>query len=84
MARFELYGTAGCVYTAEMREALEWRGADFIEYDVEADPEAYERMVALSNGQRMVPVLVENGRAVEIGWRGRGCIAGPTTTRQNR
>ena len=34
-ARFELYGSASCPYTREMREWLEWTGREFVEYDVE-------------------------------------------------
>ena len=37
MKHVELYGTPGCPYTRDMREWLEMRGADFVEYDVEAD-----------------------------------------------
>ena len=70
----ELYGTASCPYTREMRESLEWQGRDFTEYDVDADPEALRRMLDATGGRRTVPVLVENGRAVQIGWQGRGCI----------
>ncbi len=44
MARLELYGTARCPYTREMREWLEWRRSEFVEYDVEADREARVRM----------------------------------------
>ena len=76
MAKLELYGTASCQFTEEMREWLEWKGSEFVEYDVEADPAALERMKALSGGQRTVPVLVENGKVVQIGWQGRGCIVG--------
>ena len=43
MAKFEIYGTAGCPYTQEMREWLEFRGCEFVEYDVEADAEARGR-----------------------------------------
>ncbi len=57
-----------------MREWLEWKGTDFVEYDVEADAAARERMRALANGQRTVPVLVEDGKVIQIGWQGRGCI----------
>lgn len=56
-----------------MREWLELNGREFIEFDVERDAEAHARMKAAS-GQRMVPVLIEDGKAVEIGWRGRGCV----------
>src|SRR5262249_13711426 len=44
VAKLELFGTASCPYTQEMREWLEWRGCDFVEYDVERDPAARERM----------------------------------------
>ena len=76
MARTELYGSSGCPYTAEMREWLEWQNRDFEEFDVDADPAALTRMIAVTGGQRMVPVLVEDGRATQIGWQGRGCIVG--------
>ncbi|MGI8843946.1 MAG: Uxx-star family glutaredoxin-like (seleno)protein [Gemmatimonadaceae bacterium] len=69
----ELYGGAGCQYTTELREQLLWEGRDFVEYDVETDVEARRRMIDLTNGQRTIPVLVERGRVVQIGWQGRGC-----------
>jgi mycoredoxin len=74
VAKIELFGAAGCPHTLEMREWLEFRGADFVEYDVEADRAARERMRALSGGQRTVPVLVEDGKVVQVGWQGRGCV----------
>jgi len=76
MPKTELYGSASCPFTSEMREWLEWKKRDFDEYDVDADPDAFERMVKLTGGQRMVPVLVEDGRATQIGWQGRGCVVG--------
>ena len=74
MATLELYGSSRCPYTQEVREWLEWTRRDFREYDVEADSESRERMISISGGQRMVPVLVENGGVVQIGWQGRGCV----------
>jgi glutaredoxin 3 len=76
MPKTELYGTASCPYTRDMREWLEWNGRDFEEYDVEADGDALTRMREASGGQRTVPVLVEDGKAVQIGWQGRGCVVG--------
>ncbi len=73
MGKVELYGTRGCPYTAELREELRWRGVEFTEYDVETDSEARRRMLELTGGIRTVPVLVEDGRVVEVGWKGRGC-----------
>jgi glutaredoxin 3 len=74
VAKFELYGTAVCPYTQEMREWLEWRRCEFVEYDVEADAEARRRMRALAGAGRTVPVLVEDGKVAQVGWHGRGCM----------
>lgn len=73
MAKLELYGTARCPYTQDMREWLEWNRREFQEYDVETDFEARRRMRALDESLRRVPVLVEDGKIVQIGWQGRGC-----------
>jgi glutaredoxin len=76
MATLELYGSARCPYTQELREWLEWTRRDFREYDVDADPEARARMNALGSSVRTVPVLVEDGKVIQVGWQGRGCIVG--------
>ena len=76
MATLELFGTASCPHTSEMREWLEWRGCEFREYDVERDPAAFRRMLELSGGQRMVPVLIEDGKLAQAGWQGHGCVVG--------
>jgi glutaredoxin 3 len=68
-----LYTTTGCPYSEAAREDLEWRGVDFIEYDVESDEEALGRMLELTGGARTVPVISEEGKPVQIGWMGRGC-----------
>jgi glutaredoxin len=73
MAKLELFGSAQCPYTQEMREWLEWRGAEFVEYDVEQDQAARERMRAVAGAQNTVPVLVDDGKVVQVGWQGRGC-----------
>lgn len=70
----ELYGTSSCRYTAELRENLEWRDEVFVEYDVECDSKALARMLALTGGNRTVPVLVRNGRVAQVGVNGHGCF----------
>ena len=74
MARLELCGTARCPYTGEMRDWLEWKRSEFVEYDVEADPAARVRMREVARGQRNVPLLVEDGKVIQVGWQGRSCI----------
>jgi glutaredoxin len=71
----ELFGSSGCPYTQEMREWLEFSRREFVEFDVEADADAFLRMREAS-GQRTVPVLIENGKVLQIGWQGRGCVVG--------
>jgi glutaredoxin len=73
VAKLELFGMARCPYTRDMREWLEWKGNEFIEYDVEADDAARERLRELIGRQNTVPVLVENGKVAQIGWQGQGC-----------
>jgi len=74
MAKLELYGTASCPYTSEMREWLEWSGKEFAEFDVEADDDARARMRGLAPAPYTVPILVEDGRITQVGWQGRGCV----------
>lgn len=58
-----------------MREWLEFSRRDFVEFDVEADSSALARL-RRATGQRTVPALLEDGKVVQIGWQGRGCVAG--------
>jgi len=74
VAKLELYGTASCPYTQEMREWLQWRRCEFLEYDVEADATARQRLHCLAAEVRTVPVLVEDGNVIQVGWQGRGCM----------
>lgn len=76
----ELFGAARCPHTLEMREWLEWKRSDFIEYDVEADADARRRMNGIAPGQRSVPLLVEDGKVVQIGWRGQTCMVEAATS----
>ena len=76
LRRLELYGSRHCAHTAELREHLEWQGEPFIEYDVETDASAHERLRQLTGGGRTVPVLVENGVVRAVGWLGRSCVVG--------
>ncbi len=70
----ELYTASGCQYSEAAREDLEWRGVEFVEYDVEKDEEARKRMLEITGGNRTVPVIVEEGKPAQIGWMGQGCF----------
>ncbi len=70
----ELYGTSSCQYTAELREELDWQGSEFVEYDIESDADARSRFLEFAAGNRTVPLLVEDGRVLQTGYNGRGCI----------
>jgi glutaredoxin 3 len=70
----ELYTSSGCPYSAAAREDLEWRGIEFVEYDVDQDAQARARLLQLTGGTRTVPVIVEEGKPVQVGWMGRGCV----------
>jgi glutaredoxin len=72
----ELYATGSCPYCAELRDELEDGGREFVEFDVEADLGARARLLELTKGSALVPVLVEDGRVVQIGMQGRGCYIG--------
>ena len=74
MTTLELFGSAHCQYTRELRDWLEWTRRDFREYDVETDPDANARMLSLNGGIHSVPVLVEDGKVIQMGWQGRSCM----------
>jgi len=74
MPKLELFGSARCPYTREMREWLELRGADFVECDVESDPIALDRLREFLQPPYTVPVLVQDGKVLQKGWQGRGCV----------
>ena len=76
MPSLELYGTRGCPYTSEMREWLEWKGSEFAEYDVEIDSEARARLRSLVPPPFSVPLLVQDGKVIQVGWQGRSCVVG--------
>jgi len=74
VAKLELFGTARCPHTGQIRDWLEWKRSEFVEYDVEADLAARARLREIARGQRTVPILVEDGKVIQVGWQGHGCI----------
>ncbi|MEP7065920.1 MAG: glutaredoxin domain-containing protein [Gemmatimonadota bacterium] len=72
--KVELFGSRACQFTSEVREQAERERETFVEYDVEADAGALGRMLELTGGGCTVPVLVRDGRVVQVGVQGRGCV----------
>lgn len=69
----ELYTVAWCPHCAAAREALEWRGIPYVEYDVEQDLAARARLAELTGGAPAVPTLRQPGKPVQVGWEGQAC-----------
>jgi len=64
-----IYGKDTCPYTNAAIEDHERRKVAFDYKNVKKDPVAMKEMLAWSDGQRLVPVIVRDGR-VEIGFGG--------------
>ncbi len=64
-----IYGKDGCPYTTAAIEDYQERQVPLRYVNVKKDRSELERMLALTNGQRRVPVIVEGGR-VTIGFGG--------------
>jgi len=60
-----LYTRAGCPYCDAKRAELVRRGVAWCEIDVGARPEAIPELLKLTQGRRIVPVIVDGGR-VEV------------------
>jgi len=69
----ELYAMHSCPYCAGLREQLNWDGEEFVEYDVESDPAARERLAQVAPELTIVPILIRDGVVTGVGFQGRGC-----------
>ncbi len=69
----ELFASQSCPFCAEVRERLDDDGVAYVERDVDRDPSARARLAQLLGPSAMVPVVVEDGRVIQVGVAGRGC-----------
>ena len=51
---------------------LDEKGTSYKEIDLALEPDKWAELEALTNGERITPVLVEDGK-VTIGYHGIGC-----------
>ncbi|MEE9443714.1 MAG: glutaredoxin family protein [candidate division Zixibacteria bacterium] len=69
MPNVKMYTKPGCPYCTAARENYNDRGVEFEDINVIDNPMAQEELLKLSNGQKIVPVIIDNGE-VKIGWGG--------------
>jgi glutaredoxin len=69
MSQVTIYTKQGCPYCAAAKKHFGDQGVAFEEVDVHSTPGAIEKVRDLSNGQNIVPVIVEDGR-VTVGFGG--------------
>jgi len=65
----EIYGKDTCGYTSAARADYAARGRQVTYFNVRQDPEAMKRFLALSGGDRRVPLIVDRGR-ISVGFDG--------------
>jgi len=69
MSKVTIYTKEGCPYCAAAKKHYADEGVDIEEIDVKVRPEAQAKVLELTNGQRIVPVIVD-GKDVKIGFGG--------------
>ena len=63
-----MYTKPGCPYCEKAREYYNSEGIEFTEYDAMYDREHQKEMLEYTNGDPVVPAIVENGKYVQSGW----------------
>ena len=69
MSNVTIYAKDGCPYCAAARKHYSEQGIEFTEINIHREPEAKSKILELTDGQAIVPVIVENGD-VKIGFGG--------------
>ncbi|MCG8473518.1 MAG: glutaredoxin [Desulfobacterales bacterium] len=65
-----IFGKEKCPHTRAAIDAHKAKGDEVLYQDVLLSEDAMNKMLALSDGERKVPVILK-GRTVTIGWEGR-------------
>ena len=69
MSKVTIYTKDGCPYCAAAKEHYTEKGIQFEEIDIYDTPGAKDKVVELTGGKRIVPVIVEDGK-VQAGFGG--------------
>lgn len=67
-----IYTKPGCPYCQKAREHYTGQGIAFDDRNAQDNPVFRKEMLSITEGDRTVPVIVENGQLKQIGWEGRG------------
>jgi glutaredoxin len=68
-SQVEIFGKDDCPYTLAARQDYQARGLEVTYHDVTRDVAARRRFLELSQGERGVPLILDQGR-VQIGFGG--------------
>ena len=63
-AKIEIYSGDYCPYCVRAKSLLKQRGLEFIEYNVQQEPEKRAEMMKRSNGGRSIPQIFINDQHV--------------------
>lgn len=69
MSELVIYTKKGCPYCAAAKKFYNDQGVEFNEIDIHDTPGAQDELMKLTDGQRIVPVIVEKGE-VKLGFGG--------------
>lgn len=64
MAEIIVYSGPQCPYCVKAKALLARKGVAFTEYNVKADEQRYQEMLARANGRRTIPQIFINGTHV--------------------
>lgn len=63
-----LYTKPGCPYCQKAKDFYNAEGVEFIEYDAQNDKQRQKEMLEYTDGDPVVPAIVEDGVYVASGW----------------
>ena len=67
--RVVIYTRVDCAYSAAAKVDCQKRQVDFVEIELSKQRDKIPELLKLTNGERITPVIVENGQ-VTIGFKG--------------
>lgn len=69
MSAVTMYTKPGCPYCAAAKDHYNGKGIPFDEINVIGDKKAQKKVLELTGGEKIVPVIID-GSQVKIGWDG--------------